>query len=71
MSDKRSRPQDDLPAGLARPARRALASVGVTRLDQLSDFTQARIAALHGMGPTGMDRLRAALAARGLAFRPF
>lgn len=69
MSDKRSRPQDDLPPGLARPARRALASVGVTRLDQLSDFTRAQITALHGMGPAGMVRLQEALAARGLAFR--
>lgn len=58
-------PFDDLAA----PARRALASIDVTRLDQLADHTREEIASLHGMGEKAMERLQAALAEQGLSFR--
>ena len=58
---------DDLPK-LAAPARRALASAGIHRLDQLSQFSEAEIKQLHGIGPNALDQLRSALAARGLSF---
>ncbi len=57
------------PAGVARPALRALDRLGVSSLDQLTGFTEAQIAALHGMGPKALAALRSALAARGKAFR--
>jgi hypothetical protein len=60
---------DDLPASLAAPARRALAGVGVTRLSQVPALSQAELAALHGMGPRALERLRQALEQRGLSFR--
>jgi len=59
---------DDLPAGLARPARRALTQAGYTRLDQVSRLTEAEIAKLHGMGPKAINQIRSALAARGKSF---
>ncbi len=58
----------DLPAGLSNPSRRALASIGVTQLDQLTRHGEAEILALHGMGPKGIRILRSALAERGLSF---
>ena len=60
-------PETDLPR-LSAPALRALASVGVIRLEQLTTFTEADIKKLHGMGPSGIKQLRQALDQRGLAF---
>ena len=63
-------PKDDpgWPAGLAAPARRALAGAGYSRLEQLTDLTEAEVRQLHGMGPRAIEQLRLALAARGLTF---
>ena len=55
-------------AGLAAPARRALAGAGIGSLAELAGRTQAEVAALHGMGPNALRLLREKLAARGLAF---
>jgi hypothetical protein len=63
--------ESDLPAELARPARRALAGAGYTRLAQLAAITEAEVKQLHrmGMGPKANDQLRRALGAKGLSFR--
>jgi DNA-directed RNA polymerase alpha subunit len=66
-SNQDRHPDSDLPARLSEPARRALAGAGYHRLDQLTAVTEAELKRLHGMGPRGLDLLRAALAARGLA----
>lgn len=58
----------DLPAGLANPARRALAGAGYTRIEQFTRVREADVLKLHGMGPKAMDLLRRELAARGLSF---
>ena len=58
----------DLPDGLSNPARRALATIDITRLDQLTDHRADDILKLHGMGPKGIRILREALAERGLSF---
>ena len=55
------------PKGVSRPAIRALASAGVSELDQLTRFTEADLKALHGMGPKALGILKEALAARGEA----
>ena len=60
--------ESDFPAGLAKPAQRALASAGYTRLDQLTKVTEAELRALHGMGPKAIAQLREALAQRGQTF---
>jgi hypothetical protein len=62
------RPALALPSSLARPAQRALANAGYTRLDQLAAVSEAEIAQLHGIGPNALAQLRRALADRGLAF---
>ncbi|WP_274653311.1 DNA-binding protein [Paenibacillus humicola] len=58
----------DLPAGLSRPARRALEGAGYIRLEQLAKAREADVLKLHGMGPKAMELLRQALADKGLSF---
>jgi len=64
---KNQQTESDLPAGLAQPAIRALHGAGYTRLEQLTAVTEADLRKLHGMGPKGINTLRRALKARGLA----
>lgn len=54
---------------LSAPARRALSGAGYTRLDQLAQVSESELRKLHGMGPTAIEALRAALDERGLSFR--
>ena len=61
-------PESDLPPGLGKPARRALAAAGYARLEQLTEVGEAEVIGLHGMGPKALDHLRRALAARGRSF---
>jgi len=56
------------PAGVAKPAQRALANAGIASLDDLATFPEAKVATLHGMGPKALDLLKAAMAAEGLGF---
>jgi predicted Fe-Mo cluster-binding NifX family protein len=58
----------DLPK-LAAPAQRALAGAGLTSLDKLAKAKEVDVAALHGMGPNAMGKLKEALKAKGKAFR--
>ncbi len=53
---------------LSAPARRALEHAGYTRLSQFCDVTEAELLTLHGMGPTAVAALRAALEENGLSF---
>jgi hypothetical protein len=58
----------DFPPKLSKPAQRALANAGYTRLAQLTAVRGADLAKLHGMGPKALGQLREALAARGESF---
>ncbi|MBA2677511.1 MAG: DNA-binding protein [Ktedonobacteraceae bacterium] len=60
--------ESDLPTGLSRPAQRALAGAGYSRLEQFTSLSEADVLRLHGMGPKALDLIRHALAARGLSF---
>jgi hypothetical protein len=53
--------ESDLPAGLAAPARRALAVAGITQLEQLAGLTEAEVKVWHGIGPIALEKLRQAL----------
>lgn len=59
---------DGLPK-LSAPARRALSAAGYTRLEQLAQASESELKKLHGMGPTAIGALAAALRERGLTFR--
>ena len=70
MSDKTTDKESviNLP-GLAKPAIRALTSVGLIQLEQFSSLTEAEVLKLHGMGPKAMGVIRNALAEKGLTFK--
>jgi hypothetical protein len=59
---------DDLPS-IGAPAARALASIGVTRLSQLVDYSEDELLALHGFGPKALRILNDALVTAGLSPR--
>ncbi|MDF2692298.1 MAG: hypothetical protein K0S65_681 [Labilithrix sp.] len=54
---------------IGKPAERALASIGVSRLDQVARFSEAELHALHGVGPKAIGILKDALAAQGKSLR--
>ena len=60
--------QAAFPPGVSGPALRALSAAGVRSLDDLTRWTERDLAALHGMGPTVLGALQAALHERGLRF---
>ena len=67
MAPKQNDLQSDFPK-LGQPALRALAGAGYTRLDQLTKVTEAELMKLHGFGPNALEKLRLALAEKGLSF---
>jgi hypothetical protein len=67
MKKQTSLHESDLPK-LAAPAQRALAGVGIQRLDQLTKFSEKEIKELHGIGPNALKQLHAALKTKGLSF---
>lgn len=56
-------------ATLSAPARRALESNGILTLEQLSEYSEDEISAFHGMGPSSIPKLRAALESEGISFK--
>lgn len=62
--------EHDFPRAIGRPATRALAAAGYTRLDQLPAVAERDLLRLHGMGPKALGILRDALHARGRSFAP-
>lgn len=60
---------NDLPGKLSQPALRALITAGYTSLKRLSEVTEKELSDLHGVGPNAVEKLKAALAARGLSLK--
>lgn len=60
--------QNDFPAGLAKPALRALSNAGLFSLADISTMREAEFRQLHGIGPKAVDLIVTALEAKGLAF---
>jgi hypothetical protein len=67
--EKSRTPDAGFLSALAAPARRALEAAGLTTLARLSKRSEAEVLALHGMGPSSLPKLRAALEAAGRSFR--
>lgn len=59
----------NFPPGIAKPALRALAGAGYTKLEHLKNVKEADLAKLHGMGPKAIGILRAASNAKKLSFK--
>ena len=58
-----------LPGNLSAPAQRALAGAGIKTVKQLAKYSEAELLALHGVGPSSIPKLKAALTAVGLSFK--
>lgn len=69
VCEQERKPEAGFLSLLAAPARRALENAGIKTLEQLAQHSDAEVAALHGMGPTSMVKLRQALKAKGFSFR--
>ena len=63
-SSVKGKVESALPKGIGNPALRALASVGVRNLDQVTRFSEAELLALHGVGPKALGIIKAALRAQ-------
>lgn len=68
-SDVIAGPPKANPPGISNPAKRALQNIGITKISELTKHREDDLAALHGMGPTGIKALKAALKAQGKTFR--
>ena len=60
-------PPPPIPTSVGKPALRALEAAGFRSLDQLTAMSAKELAALHGVGPKAILRLREALAKHGLS----
>jgi len=54
---------------MGKVAPRELAGNGITRYEQLTDWTERELLNIHGVGPKAIRILREELAARGLSLR--
>lgn len=64
----RKKIHNDFPDNLGAPALRALHSAKITKLKQLTKYTEADLLELHGIGPSSIPKLRAALKLKKLLF---
>ncbi len=69
VCEQEKKPQGGFLSRLGAPARRALEHAGIGTVAALAQHTEKEILALHGIGPTSMPVLKAALDASGLTFR--
>ncbi len=70
ICEQAKKPASGMLSKRAAPARRALERKGITTLAKLSKYSEKDILALHGIGPSAMPLLRAALAKDGRTFKP-
>lgn len=61
---------DEWPISYENPARRAFREIGIVNLVQLTQYQEAELLKLHGVGPKAIRLLHETLAERGLAFAP-
>jgi hypothetical protein len=61
---------NDFPRAISNPARNALMHAGYTRLAELTQLSEKQLAAMHGVGPVAIARLKVALAEIGLSLAP-
>ncbi len=59
----------DLFKNLASPARRALINNKIDSLEVLSGYTEKQLLSMHGIGPSSIPKLKAALDVAGLTFK--
>ena len=68
VCEQERKPMSGFLSNLSAPARRALENKQITSLQKLSEFKEAEILKLHGIGPTTIPKLHEALKREGLSF---
>ncbi len=68
-AESKSSQSSDLPSDIGAPARRALLTAGLGRIELIADISEADLRRLHGVGPKAIERLRGVLAEQGRSFR--
>lgn len=63
------KPKDNFLSLLVAPARRALESLNIKSVEELSQYSEKEILALHGMGKSTIPKLKMLLANEGLTFK--
>lgn len=61
--------QRSFPPGMSAPSLRALEAAGLRSMRDLSGWTEAELAKLHGVGPKALALLLAAMKRQGIRFR--
>ena len=69
ICEKERKPENGLLSSLSAPARRALENKGITTVLDLSQYSESEILSLHGIGPSSIPKLIAALEEKGLTFK--
>ena len=54
---------------IGQPAHRALQAAGIETLEQLAEFRESELLALHGFGPKALGILKAVLIEHGLVLK--
>lgn len=54
---------------IGRPAQSALQQAGITTLDQLTEYSEKELLALHGFGPKALGILKQVLADNNLSLK--
>jgi hypothetical protein len=65
----RKQKHSDFPKQISAPALRALLNAKITKLSQLTTYTEQEIADLHGMGPKALTLLKKSLMAMKKSFK--
>jgi uncharacterized protein YdhG (YjbR/CyaY superfamily) len=69
VCEAQKKSQDGFMSGLSAPAQRALINQKITSLKKLSNYTENKVLAWHGIGKTSIPKLKLALANENLNFK--
>ena len=69
ICEQERKPKDGFLSVLSAPARRALETAGIKKLQDLADKRESEILKLHGIGPSSIPKLQKALQSIGLTFK--
>lgn len=69
LCEKNNKAKTGFLSELAAPARRALEGKNISTLHQLAKYSEQEIAALHGMGPSTIKKLKVQLSEKKLSFK--
>jgi len=69
MCEAEKKPGEGFLSALSAPARRALKHAGIGQAEDLSHWSEKELMRLHGLGPSSLPKLKAAIEACGLSLK--